>query len=326
MEMDPRIKKAMERAGYGVYNHSAVEICTWTKKAIKGEGFCYKQKFYGIDTHRCMEFSPAAVFCTNKCIYCWRPMEFMSLTELRDVDPPEVIYEKLLEKRRRLLSGFKVHPSVDPKTYEEALVPNHFAISLSGEPTLYPYLPELISFLRSLPQTKSVFLVTNGQVPEMLERLEGKSLPTQLYISFTGSNPENYREISHPLLPDYWERFNRSLEIVSKKKTRRVARITVIKGYNDGERNIEEFAELIEKYNPHFVEVKAYMYIGMSRRRLREENMPSHEEILDYARRLNEHLPEYQYMDQAEESRIVVLQNMRDYIDRWITSPEPNVP
>ena len=43
-------KEALEKASYEIVgNHSAVEICGWTKKSIKGsEGGCYKQKFYGI--------------------------------------------------------------------------------------------------------------------------------------------------------------------------------------------------------------------------------------------------------------------------------------
>ena len=43
---------------YGVIgNHSAVQICTYNKKAIKGgkQEACYKEKFYGIDCHRCAQ-------------------------------------------------------------------------------------------------------------------------------------------------------------------------------------------------------------------------------------------------------------------------------
>ncbi|NPA86756.1 MAG: 4-demethylwyosine synthase TYW1, partial [Candidatus Diapherotrites archaeon] len=101
------VEKQLKNAGYGVYNHSAVEVCSWTKKAIRGEGTCYKNKFYGIDTHRCMQMTQAVAWCTNRCVYCWRPMEFFVGTRLEgELDPPDLTMEKLRELRKKLLSGF----------------------------------------------------------------------------------------------------------------------------------------------------------------------------------------------------------------------------
>ena len=132
--MDSEAEKHLRKAKYGVFNHSAVQICGWTKKSLHGQGHCYKEKFYGADCHRCMEFSPSAAFCEQNCIFCWRPMEFMKLKEMKDgeVDEPEVIYEKLLEERRKLLSGFPGDGITDMEKFREAMQPNHFAISLSG--------------------------------------------------------------------------------------------------------------------------------------------------------------------------------------------------
>ena len=319
MKIPEEIKKQLLHAHYGVYNHSTVEICHWTKKSLMNEGDCYKRKFYGIETHRCMEFSPAGMICTNNCIYCWRPMEFMQYKEMKEVDEPEDIINHLMEERKRLLSGFKGNKKVDLKKWEEAQVPSHFAISLSGEPTLYPKLPEMIKYLKNLPQTKSVFLVTNGQVPEMLERLEKENaLPTQLYLSMTAPNEELYKKISRPILKDAWERFMKSMRFISKTKTRTVLRLTLIKGYNSNEKYLDEYAKLIKIANPHFLEVKAYVHIGRSILRLSSENMPSHEEIKDFSKKLLEKLEGFEYMDEQEASRIVVLQNKKRYINRWI--------
>ncbi len=323
MEIPENIKKQLLHAHYGVYNLSTVEICHWTKKSLKNEGDCYKRKFYGIETHRCMEFSPTGMICTNNCIYCWRPMEFMQYRELRkeEVDRPEIIIENLMEERKRLLSGFKGDPRVDLKKWEEAQTPTHFAISLSGEPTLYPYLPEMIKYLKSLPQTKSIFLVTNGQNPDMIKRLEKEdALPTQLYLSVTGPNEELYRKISRPILKDYWKRFMRSLELLSKINTRTILRLTIIRGFNDC--CFEDFAKLIKIANPHFVEVKSYIHIGRSTLRLSADNMLSHDEIREFSNKLLKHLDEFKFMDEQVESRIVVLQNMKRYVDRWIIPPQ----
>ena len=76
IQIKPKIVQQLKKAKYGVSDHSTVELCHWTKKSFKNEGDCYKHKFYGISTHRCMEFSPAGMHCENRCVYCWRPMEF----------------------------------------------------------------------------------------------------------------------------------------------------------------------------------------------------------------------------------------------------------
>lgn len=41
--------------------------------------------------------------------------------------------------------------------------------------------------------------------------------------------------------------------------------------------DIEGYSELIEKTNPDYIEAKAYMFVGYSRKRLEVENMPMFE-------------------------------------------------
>ena len=319
------LAKRLKHAQYGVFGHSTVDVCHYTKKALKKEKVCYKRKFFGIETHRCMEFSPAGLFCHNRCIYCWRPTAFYKTIKLDEdkVDEPEEIIENLLKERNKLLTGFKGNEKVDKELYKEALIPTHFAISLSGEPTLYPKLPQLIKYLKSLPQTKSIFLVTNGQEPEMLERLEKENaLPTQLYLSMNAGNVETFKKVNCPLMENAWERFIKSLEFLSKTKTRTVIRITLIKGFNDSEDEIKEFAELIKKGNPHFVEVKSYMHVGYSKSRLTEKEMLSMSEIKEWAKKLQNFLLNFEIMDEDEDAKIVILQNKERFIDRWIIRPE----
>ena len=58
IQITPAVKQKLKKAKYGVFNHSAVELCHWTKKSFSDGGSCYKHKFYGISTHRCMEMTP----------------------------------------------------------------------------------------------------------------------------------------------------------------------------------------------------------------------------------------------------------------------------
>ena len=71
--------------------------------------------------------------------------------------------------------------------------PKHFAFSLSGEPTFYPRLPELIDELKKRNITS--FLVTNGTNPEMLKKLI-EHPPTQLYLTLPAPDEETYKKVS----------------------------------------------------------------------------------------------------------------------------------
>src|SRR3972149_4094194 len=219
------IKSKLQKAKYGVYNHSAVELCHWTKKSFYNEGNCYKHKFYGISTHQCMEMTPTAMSCENRCVYCWRPTEFYDTLQMPEhlVDEPDAIIHHLLKERERLIMGFYGSSKSNKKKLDESLFPAHYAISLSGEPTMYPKLPDLIKYLKSLPETKSIFLVTNGQEPDMLQKLKDEdALPTQLYLSTNAADYKSFLKINRPRYEDSWERWNTSLRMLSNLHTRTV--------------------------------------------------------------------------------------------------------
>jgi len=248
-------------------------------------------------------------------------MEFMKKVSMNpdEVDQPMELMNGIFKERRRLLSGYPGTPNVDKEKLNQALEPTHYAISLSGEPTLYPFLPELILYLKSLPRTRSIFVVSNGMEPDMIRLMwKMNALPTQLYISMNAPNEELFIKITRPLVKDAWNRFLKSLKLLSLVDTRTIIRMTMIKGLNTDEKYIPEYAELLKIANPHFIEVKSYMHVGYSTKRLKKENMLYHEEIKEYAGKLLEHLSNYRLMDEYPPSRIVVLQNMKRYVDRWI--------
>ena len=321
IQIKPMILSQLKKAKYGVSDHATVELCHWTKKSFKNEGDCYKMKFYGITTHRCMEFSPAGMYCENRCIYCWRPMEFYNSMEMPEdrVAEPEAVVTNLMEERKKLIMGHYGDPKQDKKKLDESLLPSHYAISLSGEPTMYPKLPQLIKYLKTLPATKSIFLVTNGQEPNMLQRLQDEdALPTQLYLSTNAPNEEIFQIVNKPRYKDSWERWNTSLEMLSEMNTRTVLRITLIRGYNSSEELIPEFAKMLKRANPHFVELKSYMHVGRSTNRLEYSNSLEMDEVRRFASELANKSEVFSVMDESVMSRIVVLQNQERFIDRLI--------
>ena len=268
-----------------------------------------------------MEFSPAGMYCENRCVYCWRPMEFYDsmIMEPEKVADPEQIISRLMEERRKLIMGFYGDSRNDKQRLDESLLPAHYAISLSGEPTMYPKLPELIKYLKTFEATKSIFLVTNGQEPDMIQKLQDEdALPTQLYLSTNAADYESFMKINKPRYDDSWERWNRTLDMLKDLKTRTVLRITLIRDHNNQKESIPAFAEMFRKASPHFIEIKSYMHIGRSTNRLEYENMLEMEEIKSFSEEIAKQSKIFSIMDESIVSRISILQNNERHIDRFI--------
>jgi tRNA wybutosine-synthesizing protein 1 len=294
----PELRKIMQRQQYRIAgSHSAVKICNWTKRALRDEGSCYKQRFYGIESHRCLQMTPW-IGCPNRCMYCWRAVE-KTVMKVRGTDEPGAIIDSCVESQRKLLSGFKGYENVNMRKWREAQDPNQAAISLTGEPTMYPHISGLIEEFGKRGFT--TFLVTNGQFPD---RLRGMAEPTNLYISLDAPDRETYRKTDRPTLPDFWDRLNGSLGLMKSFSCTKVLRLTMVKGWNM--LNPAGYAKLIEKACPDFIEVKGYMHVGFSQRRLQKGNMPSHAEVREFAEHVSA-LSGYGKKDEHEESRVVLL-------------------
>ncbi len=300
--MDEKMKKNLQKQHYYITgNHSAVKVCTWTKKSLRDEGVCYKEAFYGIKSHRCCQMTPCFT-CDMECVFCWRDMDAHTGVKISEkIDDPVEMIENCIKGQWALINGFGGNKKINKKKWLEAKNPNQFAISLSGEPTIYPKLNELIKELHKRKCT--TFVVSNGMFPDKLKNIEP---PTQLYMSLDAPNKEIFEKIDRPTQKNAWEKLNQSLEILNdiKKKTRTVLRITLVKGMNDTD--IPGFAGLIKKADPNFVEVKAYMFVGSSRQRLVKENMPRHEEVMKFSEDLAKELS-WKIINEKKESRVCLL-------------------
>ncbi|MDD3160262.1 MAG: radical SAM protein [Candidatus ainarchaeum sp.] len=297
---------------YGFFKDASVQVCEWNKNAIREKGKCYKQDFYGADCLSCHQIAPTTFWCNNSCIFCWRPKEYMGKIVKETIDPSEMI-EGLIKERKKLLSGF--YGYAKKETVDKAINhQKHWAISLSGEPTLYKKLGELIRLIKKRKETETVFVVSNGQNPDVIWNLKkDKSLPTQLYISMISPNEKLYKRITCNTEKNGWLNYLKTLSMLKLLGTRIVIRLTLIKGLNDSPSLIKEFSDLLSIIEPDFIEIKSYMWIGYSRRRLKEENMPSHEYTKEFANQILQEfsMKNYKFENEKVDSRIVLLKNKK---------------
>jgi len=303
-KFEPVTVRRCVRAGYRlVGTHSGVQVCRWTRAALTGRRLCYK-RWYGIQSHRCVQLTPALQFCNLRCVFCWRFHTSGRFKAEHEWDSPGLILDEAIAAQRNLLSGFKANPHVSKKRFEESMNPIHVAISLDGEPTLYPMIADLIREISQRRMTS--FLVTNGTMPNRLEDiLDLGAEPTNLYVSIYGPDRATYAKVTRPLVPDVWERVRASIGLLKDfKRSRTVMRLTLVKGTNMHQP--ETYSKLVEDGAPSILELKGYSWLGESRHRLPMNAMPYQFEIKQFAKKMQQ-TTGYEIAAEDSVSRVVLL-------------------
>uniref|UniRef100_A0A3Q2UUY7 tRNA 4-demethylwyosine synthase (AdoMet-dependent) n=1 Tax=Haplochromis burtoni TaxID=8153 RepID=A0A3Q2UUY7_HAPBU len=278
----PALREALTKQGYKLIgSHSGVKLCRWTKSMLRGRGGCYKHTFYGIESHRCMETTPSLA-CANKCVFCWRHHTNPVGTEWRwKMDPAEKILEDALEKHQNMIRQFRGVPGVKPDRYEEGLAVKHCALSLVGEPIMYP---EINNFIRLLHHHQiSSFLVTNAQFPQ---EIRYNLVPvTQLYVSVDASTQDSLKKIDRPLFKDFWPLCRKLF-------------VLYLHCFSSG-----------------------VTYCGeSSASSLTMANVPWHQEVVTFVQQLADMLPEYEIACEHEHSNCLLIAHTKFKMDgEWWT-------
>lgn len=304
MSLNKKQVEKLESSGYrfvGSHNHAAAKICHWTKQSILDNGVCYKEKFYGIESHRCLQMAPAVPNCQQKCEFCWRNLSYTQTQWEGEYDDPKTIIDEAVKAQNNLLCGFFGNDKANKEKLEESKTPTNAAISLAGEPMLYPEIDELIAEFNR--RNFTTFVVSNGQCVDKLKNLENE--PYQLYLSLDAPTKKIYNDVCQPQISEGWDNLNQSLDTLASFNSRTCIRTTCVKGRNMT--NPEKYAELIKKASPDFVEIKAYMCVGSSRHRLTPDNMPTFDEVKSFAQKIGENCGK-KIVNESEVSRVVLLQ------------------
>uniref|UniRef100_A0A2I3SUU1 tRNA-yW synthesizing B n=1 Tax=Pan troglodytes TaxID=9598 RepID=A0A2I3SUU1_PANTR len=245
----------------------------------QGRGACYKHTFYGIESHHCMETTPSLA-CANKCVFCWRHHNNPVGTEWRwKMDQPEMILKEAIENHQNMIKQFKGVPGVKAERFEEGMMVKHCALSLVGEPIMYP---EINRFLKNLEPV------------------------TQLYVSVDASTKDSLKKIDRPLFKDFWQRFLDSLKALAVKQQQTVYRPTLVKAWNMDE--LQAYVQLVSLGNPDFIGVKGVTYCGeSSASSLTMAHVPWHEEVVQFVRELVDLIPDYEIACEHEHSNCLLI-------------------
>ncbi|NXE67835.1 TYW1 synthase, partial [Calcarius ornatus] len=274
-------------------SHSGVKLCRWTKVFLQVGS---RWQWVTVPSSPRHHTNPVGTE------WRWR------------MDQPQQILQEALEKHQNMIRQFKGVSGVKAARLEEALAVKHCALSLVGEPIMYPHINQLVRLLHQ--QGISTFLVTNAQFPEEIRRLEPV---TQLYVSVDASTKESLKRIDRPLFKDFWQRFLDSLKALAEKQQRTVYRLTLVKAWNVDE--LKAYADLISLGKPDFIEVKGVTYCGeSSASSLTMANVPWHGEVLSFVQELARLLPDYGIACEHEHSNCLLLAHSKFQVDgEWRT-------
>ncbi len=105
-------------------------------------------------------------------------------------DDPAMIVAEAVRLHVAMINECKGVPGVLEERWREAHTVRHCALSLVGEPIMYPRINELIGELHA--RKISSFLVTNAQFPDAIRTLRPV---TQLYVSVDAPNKDDLEEV-----------------------------------------------------------------------------------------------------------------------------------
>jgi tRNA wybutosine-synthesizing protein 1 len=177
-----------------------------------------------------------------------------------------------------------------PERLKESQTIRHCALSLVGEPIMYPRINEVLQGLHD--RRISSFLVTNAQFPQAILDLNPV---TQLYVSVDASTKDALKEIDRPLFTDFWERFNDSLDALGTVNGRTVFRLTLVKDRNIGTQEaLDGYARLIARSKPDLVEIKGVTFCGKSNASdITMKDVPWHHEVRLFSEQLCERIQHF---------------------------------
>jgi wyosine [tRNA(Phe)-imidazoG37] synthetase (radical SAM superfamily) len=196
------------------------------------------------------------------------------------------------EELEVLINRALTSPDEIMQAHSEAMKPNHAAISLDGEPMLYPKMSELIKEFKKRSMT--TFVVTNGTLPDKIIELE--KFPSQLYVTLAAPNESIYKQVCRPMIKNGWEKINETLSFLDSLSCRSLVRLTAVKNLNIDEKFIKDYIQLIEKANPNFFEIKGFTLQAKAlfiKKRLKSDKdlsyyFPDYEFLEDFSHKFEE--------------------------------------
>ncbi len=175
-----------------------------------------------------VDLSPKTKQCNFDCVYC-ELVKAKPLDTMQDVLPKEIIIDSI-QKALMHSSNFDV-----------------LTFTANGEPTLYPYLYEVISAIKPLlPSHIKTLILSNGS--RFFEQQKALLLFDIVKFSLDGAVYSAYKKTDRPSTNLDLSRILESIMEFSRIfKGELVAEVLLVAGHNDTQENLERIAQFLRE-------------------------------------------------------------------------------
>ena len=205
-----------------------------------------------------IDLSPKQKSCNFDCVYC----ELSGAKTVNAIQDPPSVKEILVA----LKDALRTHQNIDVIT-----------LTANGEPTLYPYLQELINEINKLKGRAKTLILSNGSGvcdPKICEALKGLDI---VKFSFDSAVQSTFKKIDRNKSGIEVSELIKAMAKFRKEFAGElVLEILVVAGFNDKKSEFEALNVAINEIAPHRVDIgtvdrpPAYNVKGVDARKLEE--------------------------------------------------------
>ncbi len=205
-----------------------------------------------------IDLSPKQKSCNFDCVYC----ELSGAKTVNAIQDPPSVEEILVA----LKDALRTHQNIDVIT-----------LTANGEPTLYPYLQELINEINKLKGSSKTLILSNGsgvRDPKICEALSGLDI---VKFSLDSAVQSTFKKIDRNKSGIEVNELIKAMAKFRKEfKGELVLEILVVAGFNDKKSEFEALNVAINEIAPHRVDIgtvdrpPAYNVNGVDAKKLEE--------------------------------------------------------
>lgn len=182
-----------------------------------------------------IDLSPNEKSCNFDCIYC----ELKKAAKKKRIENPPSVEDIISDVKEAL----RKHPNIEVLT-----------VTANGEPTLYPYLKELVAAIREkFPQ--KLMILSNGSTVYKKEIQETLKDFDTVKLSLDSVLEKSFVKIDRPMDRDLKKIISGIVEFSKVFKNELVVEILVVKSINDTKEDFQALNSVLEKINPSKVDI-----------------------------------------------------------------------
>ncbi len=199
-----------------------------------------------------IDLSPSKKQCNFDCVYCElkkaKPMDFMG-----DVLPKELVIESiktalldLARNAKSMDSSETLDSSLDSMALESSAI-DVLTFTANGEPTLYPYLYDVVSAIKPfVPKNCKTLILSNGS--RFKEQKDALLLFDIVKFSLDGAIESAYKKTDRPEKNLKLEKILEGIkEFARIYRGELVAEVLLVKGFNDSKENLLAIASFLRE-------------------------------------------------------------------------------